>query len=793
MNSVKMLKRTINKVAILGSGVMGSRIACHFANAGIRVLLLDLASNDSLNKNKIVEESLKTVVASNPSPLFLKSDSKLIQTGNFEDDLFEISNCDWIMEVVVENLEIKQQLFEKVEKLRRAGTLVTSNTSGIPINWMAKGRSEDFQAHFCGTHFFNPPRYLPLLEIIPSKATKPEVIEFLLEFGDLFLGKTTVLCKDSPGFIANRIGVFAIMDCLRLMKKYNFSIEEIDYLTGSVIGHPKSATFRTADVVGLDTLVKVANGFSMALTNDEEKDVFEVPEYLLNMLKNNNLGDKTGQGFFKKVKGAGGEREIFSINLETLVYQPSKKIKLAAIEQIKTNDSLSGRLKNLLALESKEGQFYKEMFSNLFAYCSHRIPEIADHISKIDDAVKAGFGWEMGPFEMWDLFGTANGLKWIAESGKVAATWVQELISKQNKPSFYALTGGLQYEWSITSTEYVKVAGKESFVILNSIRNTQKVWGNEGATLFDLGDGILNLEFHSKMNTMGSEVVQGLQYAVEETERNFRGLVIGNQGANFSAGANLALVFMYAVEQEYDEIDLMIRQFQQTIMRIRYSSVPVIVAPHGLTLGGGCELTLHADRVQASAETYIGLVEVGVGLIPGGGGTKEMTLRLSDAFEKGDAELNNLQEVFLTMATGKVATSAKEAFEMKFFRRGDQISMNKNRQIKDAKNLVLELAEAGYVKPIQRNDIKVLGKTGLGLIKAGTYGMLAGGYISEHDLKVAEKLAWVMCGGDLSSPQLVNEEYLLDLEREAFLSLLGERKTLERIQSIIAKGKPLRN
>ncbi len=788
-----MPKRTIQQIAILGSGVMGSRIACHFANAGFRVLLLDIAAKETAPKNNIVEEALKAAIASNPAPLFLKQDVSLITTGNFDNDLPKIATCDWIMEVVVENLEIKQQLFERVEKYRKPGTLITSNTSGIPISWMAKGRSDDFQENFCGTHFFNPPRYLPLLEIIPTSKTQAQVVDFLLHFGDLYLGKTTVLCKDTPGFIANRIGVYAIMDVLRLMKKYNFSIEEIDYLTGPIIGHPKSATFRTADVVGLDTLVKVAKGFSQALPNDEEIAVFEVPEYLNKMLENNWLGDKTGQGFFKKTKSTTGEREITALDIETMEYKTANRVKIAALEQIKSNDSLAQRLKNIVALDGREGQFYREMLANLFAYCSNRVPEISDDISRIDDALKAGFGWEMGPFEMWDLFGLGKGLQWIEDSGKKAADWVNVVVARQERPSFYQLNEGKPFEWSINSSEYVKSTGKESFITLNNIRKTSKVWGNDGATLFDLGDGILNLEFHSKMNTMGSEVVQGMAHAVNEAEKNFRGLVIGNQGANFSAGANLALVFMYAIEQEYDEIDMMIRQFQQTIMRVRYSSVPVVVAPHGLTLGGGCELTLHADRVQASAETYIGLVEVGVGLIPGGGGTKEMTLRLSDSFEKGDSELNNLQEMFLTMATGKVATSAKEAFGMKILRRGDQISMNKNRQIKDAKSLALELANTGYVQPAQRKDIKVLGKTGLGFIKAGTYGMLAGQYISEHDLKVAEKLAWVMCGGDLSAPQLVTEQYLLDMEREAFLSLLGEKKTLERIQSIIVKGKPLRN
>lgn len=795
----------IKKVAVLGSGVMGSRIACHFANIGVQVLLLDIAPsalNDAetakglaldskLVKNRIVNDALASAIKSNPSPLYLASLASNISTGNFTDDLAKISEVDWIIEVVVENLKIKQQLFESVEKYRKPGTLISSNTSGIPIHLMCEGRSEDFQAHFCGTHFFNPPRYLKLLEIIPTAKTKQEVTDFLLNYGSLYLGKTTVLCKDTPAFIANRIGVYAIMEILHTVKKLNLTVEEVDKLTGSVIGHPKSATFRTGDLVGLDTLIKVANNLVNDAKNDEAVDLFKLPDFLEKMNENKWFGDKSGQGFYKKTKNEKGETEILSLDLNSFEYTPQKKAKFATLEATKPIESLSKRLPVLYNGKDVAGEFYRVTFNGLFKYVSNRIPEIADELYKIDAAVCAGFGWDLGPFEMWDALGVQTIITNMETTGQKPAHWVYEMLN-DGITHFYKIENGVKKYYDISSKTYQTIPGSEKQILLDTVR-TNKVWGNSGTTLIDLGDGILNLEFHTKMNTMGGEVIQGILKSIEIAEKDFRGLVIANEGVNFSAGANLAMLLMFAIDQEWDEIDIMVRSFQKATTRARFSSIPVVTAPHGLTLGGGCELNLHADAVQASAETYIGLVEVGVGLIPGGGGTKEMTLRASDAYEDGDIELNTIKNTYMNIAMGKVATSAHEAMAMNIFRKTDRISMNQSLQIAQAKSRAIELADAGYTQPKMRNDIKVQGKSALSMFLIGAHSMHRGNYISEHDKKISEKLAWIMCGGDLSMPQKVSEQYLLDLEREAFLSLCGEKKTLERIQHMLKTGKPLRN
>jgi 3-hydroxyacyl-CoA dehydrogenase len=801
------MTRKIKRVAVLGSGVMGSRIACHFANIGVNVLLLDIApkelndaekakglSLDHKNvKNRIVNDALQTAIKSNPSPLYDKSFADRISTGNFTDNMKDIAGCDWILEAVVENIDIKRVVFEQVEKFRKPGTLVSSNTSGIPIKQMSEGRSEDFQKNFCGTHFFNPPRYLKLLEVIPGSKTDPEVVKFHMHYGDLYLGKTTVLCKDTAAFIANRVGIYSIMEVLGVMNQLELNIDEVDKLTGPVIGRPKSATFRTADVVGLDTLIKVANNLYQGLTTDEAKDMFKLQAYITNMDEKKWYGDKTGQGFYKKVKGAGGKSEIHTLNLKTMEYAPQAKVKFGTLEQTKTIDNLRERYKVLLAGKDKAGEFYRKSFSGIFKYVTFRIPEISDELFKIDDAMKAGFGWEMGPFETWDAIGIESMLKVMEAENKKPADWVYEMLKGGNK-TFYKVEDNTRKYYDIPSKSYKAIPGTEEFILLDNLRGNKVIWKNSGATLFDIGDGVLNLEFHTKMNTLGGEVVDGINKSISlAEEKGWNGLVIANEGPNFSAGANLALLFMYAIEQEYDEIDMMIRVFQNTMMRARYSAIPVVVAPHGLTLGGGCELTLHADRVQAHAETYIGLVEFGVGLIPAGGGSKEMTLRVADAFEEGDIQMNALRNAYLNIGMAKVATSAHEAIGMNYIRKKDGISINKNRQIKDAKTAVLEMAAAGYTMPKMRKDIKVLGKAGLGMFIAGANAMVAGKYISEHDKLISEKLAYVMCGGDLSAPTNVSEQYLLDLEREAFLSLTGEKKTLERIQSILNSGKPLRN
>ncbi len=800
------MNRNISKVAVLGSGVMGSQIACHFANIGAEVLLLDIIPKE-LNenekaagltdtsvafKNRIVSNALDAAVKMKPAPLYEKSFRSRISIGNFDDDLVKIKDYDWVIEVIVENLEIKKQLLEKVDSLRKPGTLITSNTSGIPIHLMSEGRSEDFQKHFCGTHFFNPPRYLKLLEIIPGPKTDQPVIDFLVKYGDLYLGKTTVLCKDTPAFIANRVGIYSIMKVVETMQKLDLNIDEIDKLTGPVIGRPKSATFRTSDVVGLDTLVKVANNLYEGLTEDENREIFKLPEVVLQLVNKGWLGQKSGQGFYKKDKNEKGATEILTLDLKSLEYKPKAKVKFPTLELTKAIDKVADRFKILLGGKDKAGEFYRESFYGVFQYVSNRIPEITDELFKIDDAICTGFGWEVGPFATWDAVGVERALKGMEERGYRPAEWVYDMLER-GANSFYKVEDGIKKYWDVGHKEYLNIPGQEGFIILDNIRANSVVWKNAGASIFDLGDGILNLEFQTKMNTMGGEVIEGINKVISLAEKDYRGVVIGNQGVNFSAGANLGMVFMCAVEQEYDELDLMIRQFQNTIMKARFSSIPVVVAPHGLSLGGGCELTLHADAVQAAAETYIGLVEVGVGLLPGGGGTKELTLRVSESIEEGDVEFNALQNAFMNIATAKVATSAEEARAMHILRPQDKITVNRDRQIAEAKATAIKLAEAGYTKPVQKQNIKVQGRAGMAMFLAGVNGMRMGNYITDYDVKIAHKIAYVMNGGDLSAPAEVSEQYLLDLEREAFLSLCGERKTLERIQAILQGGKPLRN
>ena len=786
------MNKRINKVAVLGSGIMGSRIACHFANIGVEVLLLDIPAKEG-DKNGIVNKALETAVKTNPSPVYTKSVVNKITTGNFEDDMKKISAYDWVIEVVVENLDIKKQVFEQVEQHRKPGSIISSNTSGIPIHMMAEGRSEDFKANFCGTHFFNPPRYLRLLEIIPTPHTNPELVDFLMHYGDKFLGKTTVLCKDTPAFIANRVGVYSIMALLHLVEKMDLTVEEVDKYTGPALGRPKSATFRTTDVVGLDTMIKVAKGLYDNCPEDKAHELFKLPEYVAKMAENNWLGDKTSQGFYKKTKTPEGKTEILALDLKTLTYKPQVKVKSATLDMTKSIDNVRERMKVFAAGRDKAGELFRASFFGLFEYVSDRIPEISNELYRIDDAMRAGFGWELGPFEVWDAVGITEAVEGMRKYGHEAAPWVHEMLAA-GYTSFYKVAEGIKLYYDIPSKSYVPVPGAEAFIVLDNLRAKQTLWKNAGASIIDLGDGILNVEFHSKMNTIGGDTLQAINKAIDMAEKDYRGLVIGNDGANFSAGANVGMIFMMAVEQEWDELNMAIRMFQNTSMRIRYSSIPVVVAPHNLTLGGGCEFSLHADHVQLNAETYMGLVEFGVGVIPGGGGTKEFALRASDEFKSEQIAQNVLKERFLTIGMAKVSTSAEEAFDLGYLQQDKySISMNRSRLIAEAKAKAIELAEAGYTMPVKRKDIKVLGKQGLGIVYAGANSMYSGKYISEHDKKISEKLGYVLCGGDLSAPTEVTEQYLLDLEREAFLSLCGERKTLERIQSIVTKGKPLRN
>jgi len=799
-----MKKRIIKRVAVLGSGVMGSRIACHFAGIGLPVLLLDVippnVPNEAgvLERNKLVNDALAAAIKSNPSPVFTKDVVKRIKTGNFTDNMKDIADCDWVIEVVVERLDIKQSVFNEVEKYRKPGSLITSNTSGIPISMMAEGRSEDFKKHFCGTHFFNPPRYLRLLEIIPTKFTDAIVVDFLMHYGDLYLGKTTVLAKDTPAFIANRIGVFGLMAIMHIMEKLSLTPDEVDTLTGPVIGRPKSATFRTADVVGIDTLVKVAKGVSDNCPADEAIETFMIPAWLEKMVENNWLGDKTGQGFFKKMPSSpNGEKLINTLNLSTFEYEPRQKVKFATLEAAKTIDDLKQRLKMLLAGQDKAGEFYRQFHYGLFSYISHRVPEISEEIYRIDDAMMAGFGWEIGAFESWDVLGVAKTVEAMKAAGFKVARWVDDMLAK-GFTSFYKVENGKKLYYSPQTTSYSSppVAGSRggaAFIIMSD--NADKIiWKNSACKVYDLQDEVLGLEWNTKMGSIGGEVLEAVNKAIGLAEERYKGLVIANEGPQFSAGANVGMIFMLAAEQEYDELDMAVRMFQNTMMRVRYSAIPVVVAPHGLTLGGACEMCLHSDKVQAAAESYIGLVELGVGLIPGGGGTKEFTLRAADDMHESEPETITLQNRFLTIGTAKVSTSAHEAFELGILRPGtDAISMNQSRRIGDAKESVIEMYDAGYTMPVQRTDIKVLGRSGLGMLYAGINGMFRANYITEHDTKIAQKLAYVMCGGDLSEQTLVSEQYLLNLEREAFLSLCGEKKTLERIQSVLKGGKPVRN
>ena len=800
------MKRRIKHVTVLGSGIMGSGIAAHFANIGVEVLLLDIVPNqltdaetakgltleDKAVRNRIASESLQKLPKASPALLYSPKFVSRITAGNFDDDLEKIKNTDWIIEVVVERLDIKKSVYEKIEKYRKPGTLVSSNTSGIPIQFLIEGRSDDFKKYFAGTHFFNPVRYLPLLEIIPTPETDPEIVNFYMEYGAKFLGKTTVLAKDTPAFIANRIGTFGIMNLFHSVKKLGLTVGEIDKLTGPVIGRPKSATFRTADVVGLDTLVHVANGiYGSGAESDTFKDQFVLPDFVQYMIDNKLLGSKTDAGFFKKVKNADGKSEILGLNLETLQYEPQGKASFPTLELTKTIDRPIDRFKVLIGGKDKAGEFYRQMLGALFAYASNKVPEISDEIYKIDDALRAGFGWENGPFEIWDAVGVQKGIELAKEAGYEVSDWVKNMAEGT---SFYKINEeGQKIFFNEKANQYANIPGQDAFIILDNIRKNKTLWSNSGSAIEDLGNGIINFEIRSKMNSLGGEVLDGLNRAIDLAEKEYDGLVIGNQAANFSVGANLAMILMMAVDQDWDDLNMAINYFQQSMMRVRYSSIPVVVAPHGMTLGGGCEMTMHADRVVAAAETYIGLVEFGVGVIPGGGGSKELTVRTMKEVIADDVKTNRLRDAFMNIAMAKVATSAYEAYDMGILQKHkDIVVVNKNRQIAEAKQVALQLSEQGYTQPI-KEKVKVLGQDALGMFYVGTDQMLAGRYISEHDKKIADKLGFVMAGGNLSEATDVSEQYLLNLEREAFLSLCGERKTLERIQYMLQNGKPLRN
>ncbi len=800
------MKRRIHKVAVIGSGIMGSGIACHFANIGVEVLLLDIIPNelddkeltnglsleDKSVRNRIVNESLKATLKSKPSPIYDQKFASRITTGNLEDDLHRISEVDWIIEVVVERLDIKKQVFEKIEKYRKNGTLITSNTSGIPIKYMNEGRSEDFQKHFAVTHFFNPPRYLKLFEVIPGPKCDQEITDFLMIYGEKYLGKTSVLAKDTPAFIGNRIGIFGIMSLLHVVKDMGLTIEEVDKLTGPVIGRPKSATFRTVDVVGLDTLVHTSNGVAQNAPDDEMHDTFAIPDFVNKMMENKWLGSKTNQGFYKKIVDDKGKKQIFGLDLETFEYRPAKKVSFSTLGMTKSINKVIDRFKVLVKGKDKAGDFYRKTFTAMFQYATNRIPEISDELYRIDDAMKAGFGWEHGPFQIWDAIGLEAGIELMKAEGYSPNNWVTEMLDNGNT-SFYTVKDGAKYYYDIPSKTYVKIPGQDAFIILDNIREAKTIWSNQDAAIQHLGDGVLNVEFQSKMNTIGGGVLQAINKGIDLAEQEYEAVILGNQAANFSVGANLAMAFMLAIEQEYDELAMATKLFQDTVMRLRYSSVPTLLTPRGMTFGGACEMSMHVDKVVAAAETYTGLVEFGVGIIPAGAGTKEMTKRVSDLWVKDDVKLNRLRDAFINIAMAKVATSAHEAFDLGYYQKGkDIVVVNADRQIATAKRYAIEMLEDGYTRPAKQK-VKVLGQQALGMFLVGTDSLQKGRFASEHDKKIANKLGYVMAGGNLSEPTEVSEQYLLDLEREAILSLLTERKTLERIEHTLKTGKPLRN
>ena len=800
------MTRRIRKVAVLGSGVMGSGIACHFANIGLEVLLLDIIPRELTDaekakgltleskavRNRIVNGALKASLKSKPSPIYRQEFAKRITTGNFDDNLKDIATCDWVIEVVIERLDIKQQVFANVEKFRKKGTLITTNTSGISIEKMIEGRSEDFQKHFCGTHFFNPPRYLKLFEIIPSTKTDPEVISFLGDYARRYLGKTTVHAQDTPAFIANRIGTFSIMYLFNNVQNYDLNITEIDKLTGTLIGRAKSATFRTADVVGLDTLVHVANGIKES-TNDEGNKYFAIPDYVQKMLDNNWLGSKTKKGFSTKVM-VDGKKTFPTLDFATMEYTVDARPKFKVFEKTKGIENIGKRIAVFMKDKDKVGNFMRDSFYALFWYSSNRIPEITDALYKIDDALNAGFGWKLGPFTTWDAVGVEETVKAMEEAGRKPAQWVYDMLESGAK-SFYKIEGGRKLYYDIPTKSYKVIPGSEDIISLDILRETNVLYKNEEATIFDIGDGVLNVEFHSKMNVIGGGTLQALNKAIDLAEADYKAVVIHNEADHFSAGANVGMIFMMAVEQEWDELNYSIQMFQNTMMRLRYSSIPVIACPHGMALGGGCELSMHSDKVIAHAETYMGLVEFGVGVIPGGGGTKEFALRLGDEIRDGDIRTNQYLNRYLTIGQAKVSTSAYEAFDLGYLREGvDEVIVSSVDQLSYAKKVALQMVEKGYTQPAPRNNVKVLGKEVHGMFLVGADSFTQGGYMSEHDKLIAEKLGFVMAGGNISQAMTeVSEKYLLKLEREAFIQLCMQKKTLERMQSLITKGKILRN
>jgi 3-hydroxyacyl-CoA dehydrogenase len=801
------VKYKIDKVAVLGAGTMGAQIAAHLANAGVEVLLLDMVPAEMTEqekgrgltlhspevRNRIAISGLEAAKKIKPAAFYSPALARLIATGNFEDDLAKISGVDWIIEAVVEKLEIKRDLFSKVDKHRRPGSIVSSNTSGISISSMAEGMTEDFQKHFLGTHFFNPPRYLKLLEVIPTAATLPAVVEFAADFCDRRLGKGIVYCKDTPNFIANRIASFSSLNTIRVMVEGGYTVEEVDAMTGPLIGRPKSASFRTADIVGLDTSLYVAENLYRAVPEDEKRDVLVPPDFLRDMVSRGWTGNKAGQGFYKRQKGEGGKTEFWALDYAEMDYKPPTKVRFPSIDAARTIEDAAERIGTLIYGKDRVGEFLWKTISQNLIYAASRIPEISDTIVNLDNAVRWGFNHELGPFELWDVIGVRKSVERMREEGERAPSLVERLLDTGNE-SFYTRREGRTFYFDFEAGDYKEVEPRQGVTLLGSLKERERVIKkNSSASLIDLGDGVACLEFHSKMNSIGADTISMMNFAVKEVSSNYEALVIGNQAENFSVGANIMLLLLGIQEQEWDEIGLSVRQFQNANMALRYSPKPVVVAPQGMALGGGCEVTMAGDRARAAAETYLGLVEVGVGLIPGGGGVKEMVLRAVEGALPDEDLFPRIKKVSETIAMARVSRSAIEARDLGFLRETDPVTMNRDRLIEDAKQTALAMVREGYIQPHPRTDIPVLGEPALSTIKLGIHMMVRGGFISEYDAKVATRLASVITGGDLTRKTLVSEQYLLDLEREAFVSLCGERKTQERIQHMLKTGKPLRN
>ena len=796
----------IKKVAVLGSGVMGSGISCHLANVGLEVLMLDILpsklsddeKNNRLIRNQVAKSALDKAIKSKPAPLYNKKYSSRITVGNFEDDFHKIKEADWIIEVVVERLDIKRQIFEKVEEYRSPGSIVSSNTSSIPIKLLAEGRSENFRKYFCGTHFFNPPRYLRLLEIIPTKDSLTELIDFFMNYGEINLGKQTVLCKDTPAFIANRIGVMSGAKVFELTEKFDLTIEEVDLLTGPILGRPKTGSFRLQDLVGIDTGDKVTNFVVQNVKGDsffEKLTKTATPKFFNFLLENNFLGDKTGKGFYEKtkVKDENGRTIINALDLKSLKYRKSIRPKITLIKEAKGIEKMDKRFQLLISKDEKESLFLKEYFAAILSYSAQRIPEISDTCYQVDDAMRAGYVWDYGPFEYWDLIGFDNGISLINELGEDLPKWINEMKSS-GANCFYKYENGEKKYYDLFSHSYKKIPGSDAFIILDSYRENSPIIKNTECSVHDIGDGVLCLEFQSKSNAIGDGIGRAIAEAIELAENeNWTGVVIGNNAKQFSVGANLMNIGMMAMQKQFDPLEKMVDDFQRVNMRMRTSKIPIVTAAQGYVFGGGCEIAMHCDAGIYAAETYIGLVEVGVGLLPGGGGTKELALRASDGFYEGDVKIPMLIDHFKSIATAAVSTSASEAYDLHYLKEGrDFICYNVQRNIGQAKDKVLELAK-NYVPPSERKDIEVLGRGGLGALYSAINEFYLGGYMSEYDVEIAKKVAYVICGGDLTSAQIVSERYLLDIEREGFMSLLGNQKTLDRIQYLLMNNKPLRN